>query len=63
MQLKIIFMHFMYSCTKIESNIPKKFKLVLQTYLYESFSYSLDEYFELQKVKRIFTGSGPEFET
>jgi len=34
---------------KIESDNHKKFKLVLQKFLYESSFYSLDEYFELQK--------------
>jgi len=34
---------------KIESDDPKKFKLVLQKLLYENSFYSLDEYFELQK--------------
>jgi len=28
---------------------PKKFKVVLQKFLYENSFYSLDEYFELQK--------------
>ena len=32
---------------KIESDNPKKFKLVLQKFLYENSFYSLDEYFEL----------------
>jgi len=31
--------------TKIESDNPKKFKLVLQKVLYENSFYSLDEYF------------------
>jgi hypothetical protein len=34
-----------------ESDNPKKFKLVLQTFLYESSFYSLDEYFQFRKVK------------
>jgi len=34
---------------KIEFDNPKKFKLVLQKFLYENFFYSLDEFFELQK--------------
>jgi len=34
---------------KIESDNPKKFKLVLQKFLNENPFYSLDEYFELQK--------------
>jgi len=36
---------------KIEFNNPKKFKVVLQKFLYEKFFYSLDEYFDLQKCK------------
>jgi len=35
---------------KIESDNPKKFQLVLQKFLYENFFYSLEEYFELQKI-------------
>jgi hypothetical protein len=34
---------------KIESDNPKKLKLVLQKFLYENSFYSLDEYFELRK--------------
>jgi len=34
---------------KTEFNNPKKFKVVLQNFLYEKFFYSLDEYFYLQK--------------
>ena len=34
---------------KTESDNPKKFKLVLQKFLYENSFYSLDKYFELQK--------------
>jgi len=34
---------------KIESDNPKKFKLVLQKFLYENSFYSPDEYFESQK--------------
>jgi len=34
---------------RIESVNPKKFKLILQKFLYENYFYSLDEYFELQK--------------
>jgi len=37
------------SCIKIESDNTKKFKLVLQKFLYENSFYSLDKYFELQK--------------
>jgi len=36
---------------KTESDNPKKFKVVLQKILYENSFYSLDEYFELQKIK------------
>ena len=39
---------------KIESDNPKKFKLVLQKFLYENSFYSLDEYFELQKSLFIY---------
>jgi len=35
--------------TTIESDNPKKFKLVLQKLLYENSFCSLDEYFEFQK--------------
>ena len=34
---------------KVESDNPKKFKFVLQKFLYDNSFYSLDEYFELQK--------------
>jgi len=37
------------SYIKIETDNPKKFKLVLQKFFYEKSFYSLDEYFELQK--------------
>jgi hypothetical protein len=37
------------SCIKIEFDTPKKFKLVLQKFLYENSFHSLVEYFELQK--------------
>jgi len=37
------------SYIKIESHNPKKFKLILQKFLYENSFYSLGEYFELQK--------------
>jgi hypothetical protein len=36
------------SYIKIESNNPKKFKLILQKFLYENSLYSVDEYFEIQ---------------
>jgi hypothetical protein len=39
------------SYIKIESDNLKKFKLVLQTFLYENSFYSLDEYFQFWKVK------------
>jgi len=37
------------SYIKIESDNSKKFKLILQKYLYKNSFYCLDEYFELQK--------------
>jgi len=37
------------SYIKIESDNLKKFKLILQKFLYEDSFYSLDEYSELQK--------------
>jgi hypothetical protein len=39
------------SYIKIESDNPKKFKLVLQKFLYENYFYSLDEYFQSRKIK------------
>jgi hypothetical protein len=39
---------------KTEFDNPKKFKVVLQRFLHENSSYSLDEYFKLQKSS-IFT--------
>jgi len=48
---------------KTESNKPKKCKLVLQKFLYENSFYSLNEYFELQKVKYICIWSGFVFES
>jgi len=42
------------SCIKIESDNPKKFKLILQKLFSEHFFYSWDKYFELQKVKFIY---------
>ena len=45
------------SCIKIESDIPKIFKLILQKLFSENSFYSLDEYFELQKVKFVYIGS------
>ena len=39
------------SYIKIESDNPKKFKLVLQKFLYKNSFYSLDEYFQFRKVK------------
>jgi hypothetical protein len=44
------------SYIKIESDNPKKFKLILQQLLYENSFYSLDEYFELQNFKFIYIG-------
>ena len=37
------------SYTKTELDNPKKFKVVLQKFLYKNSFYSLDKYFELQK--------------
>jgi len=37
------------SYIKIESDNPKKSKLILQMVLYKNSFYSMDEYFELQK--------------
>jgi len=37
------------SYIKTEFGNPKKFKVVLQKFIYENSLYSLDEYFELQK--------------
>ena len=37
------------SYIKTEFENPKKFKVVLQEFLYENYFYSLDEYFELKK--------------
>jgi hypothetical protein len=48
---------------KTESDNPKKFKFVLQKFLYENSFYSLDEYFELQKVKYIYIWFGLVFES
>ena len=42
-------LNVLHSYIKLESNNPKKFKLILNTLLYENSFYSLDEYFELQK--------------
>jgi len=39
---------------RVESDNSKKFKLVLQNFSYKNSFYSLDEYFELQKVKYIY---------
>jgi len=39
---------------KIEPDNSKKFKLILHKFLYENSFYSLDEYFELEKVKFIY---------
>jgi hypothetical protein len=40
------------SYIKTEFENPKKFKVVLQKFLYENSFYSLDEYFKLQKKKK-----------
>jgi len=40
-----------YCVIHIESDNPKKFKLVLQKFLYKNSFYSLDEYFQSRKVK------------
>jgi len=42
------------SYIKIESDNPKKFKLILQKFLYENSFYSLNKYFELKKIKFIY---------
>ena len=42
------------SYIKIESDNPKKFKLILQKFVYDNSFYSLDEYFELQKKLNLF---------
>jgi len=42
------------SYIKIESDNPKKFKLVLQKFLYENPFYSLDEFLNFKKVKFIY---------
>jgi cellulose biosynthesis protein BcsQ len=43
------------SYIKIESDNPKKFKLVLQKFFYENYFSSLDEYFQSRKVKGEYT--------
>ena len=45
------------SYIKIESDNPKKFKLILQKLFSENSFYSWEEYFELQKVKFIYNQS------
>jgi len=42
-------LNMLLSYIKIEFDTPKKFKLVLQKFLYENSFHSLVEYFELQK--------------
>jgi hypothetical protein len=37
------------SYNQTQSDNPKKFKLILQEFLYKNLFYSLDEYFELQE--------------
>jgi len=49
------------SYTRVESDNSKKFKLVLQNFSYENSFHSLDEYFELQKVKYIYIKFGSQF--
>ena len=46
--LRVKVFNMLPSCIKIESNNPKKFKLILQKFLYENSFYSLDGYFELK---------------
>jgi hypothetical protein len=43
------------SYIKTESDNPKKFKVILQKFLYENSFYSLDDYFEIQKAKYLHT--------
>jgi len=47
---------------KTESANPMKFKFIVQKFVYEYSFYSLDEYFELQKVKFIYIWSKLVFE-
>jgi len=47
--LGVKFFSTLPSYVKTESDNPKKSKLILQIVLYEHSSYSLDEYFQLQK--------------
>ena len=42
---------------KVDFDNLKKFKLILQKFLYENSMYSLDEYFELKKIKFVYIGS------
>ena len=42
------------SYNQTQSDNPKKFKLILQEFLYKNSFYSLDEYFELKKIKFIY---------
>ena len=42
------------SYIKIETDNAKKFKFIVQKFLYENSFYSLDEYFEPLKVKFIY---------
>ena len=39
---------------KIESENPKKLKLILKKFVHGNSFYSLDEYFELKKIKFIY---------
>jgi hypothetical protein len=42
------------SYIKIDSDNPKKFKLIVQKFLYENSFYSLDEILNFKKVKFIY---------
>jgi hypothetical protein len=46
--LGVTVLNMLLSYIKMESDNPKKFKLILQKFLYENSFYSLDEYFELK---------------
>ena len=46
--------HMLPSDIKKESDNTKKCRLTVQKFLYENYFYSLDEYFELQKIKLIY---------
>ena len=55
--------NMLLSCMKIELDNPKKFKLILQKFLYENSFYSLYEYSELQKIKFIYIWSKLVYES